>query len=170
MLKLHVAQSPGLVTIIQIKRPSQFIHCLSVTQWQILFSFWLSIYSSGLNVSHIYHRSWFSLPSPNPKLTHKWWHPKLTLDQCWDTTSSYFLSRYRKLLSECCDPRRMFAVTKQNSPMGKVLWYDGEFYHSHTVNNETYSLFVQVGLYSGPGGQQCTGFCSSPTLTHLKTQ
>ncbi|XP_064877540.1 alpha-N-acetylneuraminide alpha-2,8-sialyltransferase isoform X2 [Oncorhynchus nerka] len=50
---------------------------------------------------------------------------------------------FRKLLSECCDPRRMFAVTKQNSPMGKVLWYDGEFYHSHTVNNETYSLFVQ---------------------------
>lgn len=29
--------------------------------------------------------------------------------------------------------------------MGKVLWYDGEFYHSHTVNNETYPLFVQVG-------------------------
>lgn len=39
----------------------------------------------------------------------------------------------------------MFAVTKQNSPLGKVMWYDGEFYHSHTVNNETYPLFVQVG-------------------------
>lgn len=50
---------------------------------------------------------------------------------------------YRRLLTECCNPRRMFAVTKDNSPMGKVLWYDGEFYHSHTVNNETYSLFVQ---------------------------
>ncbi|XP_010885631.1 alpha-N-acetylneuraminide alpha-2,8-sialyltransferase [Esox lucius] len=50
---------------------------------------------------------------------------------------------FRKLLAECCDPRRMFAVTKQNSPMGKVLWYDGELYHSHTVNNETYSLFVK---------------------------
>ncbi|KAA8580198.1 hypothetical protein FQN60_005733 [Etheostoma spectabile] len=50
---------------------------------------------------------------------------------------------YRKLLTECCDPQRMFAVTKENSPMGKVLWYDGEFYHSHTVNNETYPLFVQ---------------------------
>lgn len=50
----------------------------------------------------------------------------------------------RKLLTECCDPRRMFAVTKENSPMGKVLWYDGEFYHSHTVNNDTYPLFVQV--------------------------
>ncbi|KAL0963039.1 hypothetical protein UPYG_G00348840 [Umbra pygmaea] len=50
---------------------------------------------------------------------------------------------FRKLLTDCCDPKRMFAVTKQNSPMGKILWYDGEFYHSHTVNNETYSLFVQ---------------------------
>lgn len=50
----------------------------------------------------------------------------------------------RKLLTECCDPPRMFAVTKQNSPLGKVMWYDGEFYHSHTVNNETYPLFVQV--------------------------
>ncbi|KAM6961743.1 alpha-N-acetylneuraminide alpha-2,8-sialyltransferase [Tautogolabrus adspersus] len=50
---------------------------------------------------------------------------------------------YRKLLTECCEPKKMFAVTKENSPMGKVLWYDGEFYHSHTVNNETYPLFVQ---------------------------
>ncbi|KAJ8007231.1 hypothetical protein DPEC_G00115380 [Dallia pectoralis] len=50
---------------------------------------------------------------------------------------------FRKLLTECCDPRKMFTVTRQNSPMGKVLWYDGEFYHSHTVNNETYSLFVK---------------------------
>ena len=39
----------------------------------------------------------------------------------------------------------MFAVTKENSPMGKVLWYDGELYHSHTVSNQTYPLFVQVG-------------------------
>lgn len=38
----------------------------------------------------------------------------------------------------------MFAVTKENSPLGKVLWYDGELYHSHTVNNDTYPLFVQV--------------------------
>lgn len=51
---------------------------------------------------------------------------------------------HRKLLTECCDPPRMFAVTKQNSPLGKVMWYDGEFYHSHTVSNETYPLFVQV--------------------------
>ncbi|XP_028811378.1 alpha-N-acetylneuraminide alpha-2,8-sialyltransferase [Denticeps clupeoides] len=50
---------------------------------------------------------------------------------------------YRNLITKCCDPKRMFAVTKENSPMGKVLWYDGEFYHSHTVNNETYPLFVQ---------------------------
>lgn len=44
----------------------------------------------------------------------------------------------------------MFAVTKMNSPLGKVLWYDGEFYHSHTVNNETYSLFVQVSTRQRP--------------------
>ncbi|KAK0133931.1 Alpha-N-acetylneuraminide alpha-2,8-sialyltransferase [Merluccius polli] len=50
---------------------------------------------------------------------------------------------YRKLLTDCCDPRRMFAVTKENSPIGKVLWYDGELYHSHTVSNDTYPLFVQ---------------------------
>lgn len=58
--------------------------------------------------------------------------------------SDILLPAHRKLLTECCDPRRMFAVTKENSPMGKVLWYDGEFYHSHTVNNDTYPLFVQV--------------------------
>lgn len=50
---------------------------------------------------------------------------------------------YRKLLSECCDPKNMFAVTKKNSPLGKVMWYDGEFYYKHTVDNHTYSLFVQ---------------------------
>ncbi|MBN3310468.1 SIA8A sialyltransferase, partial [Amia calva] len=50
---------------------------------------------------------------------------------------------FRNLLTDCCDPRKLFAVTKQNSPLGKTLWYDGEFYHSHTVNNDTYSLFVQ---------------------------
>ncbi|XP_068611426.1 alpha-N-acetylneuraminide alpha-2,8-sialyltransferase [Brachionichthys hirsutus] len=53
------------------------------------------------------------------------------------------IDSYRKLLTECCDPQRMFAVTKENSPLGKVLWYDGEFYHSHTVNNDTYPLFAQ---------------------------
>ncbi|XP_076860833.1 alpha-N-acetylneuraminide alpha-2,8-sialyltransferase [Brachyhypopomus gauderio] len=50
---------------------------------------------------------------------------------------------YRKLLADCCDPKRMFAITKENSPMGKVLWYDGEFYHYHTVNNKTFPFFVQ---------------------------
>ncbi|XP_056311471.1 alpha-N-acetylneuraminide alpha-2,8-sialyltransferase [Danio aesculapii] len=50
---------------------------------------------------------------------------------------------YRKLLTDCCNPKRMFAVTKENSPLGKVLWYDGEFYHYHTVTNETYPIFVQ---------------------------
>ncbi|XP_067345960.1 alpha-N-acetylneuraminide alpha-2,8-sialyltransferase isoform X2 [Channa argus] len=65
--------------------------------------------------------------------------------------SAFSLSR--KLLTDCCDPPRMFAVTKENSPLGKVLWYDGEFYHSRTVNNETYSLFVQ----------------DNPLQLHLKT-
>ncbi|XP_041933885.1 alpha-N-acetylneuraminide alpha-2,8-sialyltransferase [Alosa sapidissima] len=50
---------------------------------------------------------------------------------------------YRKLITECCDPRKMFALTKENSPIGKVLWYDGELYHSRTVNNDTYPLFVK---------------------------
>lgn len=67
---------------------------------------------------------------------------------------TFFLRR--KLLTECCDPPRMFAVTKQNSPLGKVMWYDGEFYHSHTVNNETFPLFVQVCGGRGPGGRS---FC-----------
>ncbi|XP_018620714.1 alpha-N-acetylneuraminide alpha-2,8-sialyltransferase-like isoform X2 [Scleropages formosus] len=49
----------------------------------------------------------------------------------------------RKLLEDCCEPRKMFALTKENSPMGKVLWYDGEFYYSHTVNKDTYQLFVK---------------------------
>lgn len=52
----------------------------------------------------------------------------------------------RKLLTECCDPKKMFAVTKENSKIGKVLWYDGELYHYHTVNNETYPLFIKVQL------------------------
>ncbi|XP_048852887.1 alpha-N-acetylneuraminide alpha-2,8-sialyltransferase-like [Brienomyrus brachyistius] len=50
---------------------------------------------------------------------------------------------FRELLKECCDPRNMFAVTKENTPLGTVLWYDGELFHWHTVNNDTYSLFIQ---------------------------
>ncbi|KAL4659531.1 alpha-N-acetylneuraminide alpha-2,8-sialyltransferase-like isoform X2 [Arapaima gigas] len=49
----------------------------------------------------------------------------------------------RKLLEDCCEPRKMFAVTQENSPMGKVLWYDGEFHHSYTVNNDTFPLFLK---------------------------
>lgn len=64
--------------------------------------------------------------------------------QTWLHIRLIISSLRRKLLTECCDPRRTFAVTKENSPLGKVLWYDGEFYYSHTVNNETYQLFVQV--------------------------
>ncbi|KAI1888011.1 hypothetical protein AGOR_G00180650 [Albula goreensis] len=44
----------------------------------------------------------------------------------------------------------MFAVTRENSPLGTVLWYDGEFYHSHTVNNDTYQLFVQESPVKAP--------------------
>ncbi|XP_016418742.1 alpha-N-acetylneuraminide alpha-2,8-sialyltransferase-like isoform X2 [Sinocyclocheilus rhinocerous] len=62
--------------------------------------------------------------------------------QIW-TRNQTGVDLYRKLLTECCDPKRMFAVTKENSPIGKVLWYDGEIYHYHTVNNETYPFFVQ---------------------------
>nr|XP_061815871.1 alpha-N-acetylneuraminide alpha-2,8-sialyltransferase-like [Nerophis lumbriciformis] len=51
---------------------------------------------------------------------------------------------YRKMLRDCCDPRRQFALTKEIAAVGKVLWYDGEFYYWHTVNNETHSLFVQT--------------------------
>uniref|UniRef100_A0A9J8A9B1 Alpha-N-acetylneuraminide alpha-2,8-sialyltransferase n=1 Tax=Cyprinus carpio carpio TaxID=630221 RepID=A0A9J8A9B1_CYPCA len=62
--------------------------------------------------------------------------------QTW-TRNQTGVDLYRMLLTECCDPKRMFAVTKENSPIGKVLWYDGEIYHYHTVNNETYPFFVQ---------------------------
>ncbi|KAK1168930.1 alpha-N-acetylneuraminide alpha-2,8-sialyltransferase-like [Acipenser oxyrinchus oxyrinchus] len=53
------------------------------------------------------------------------------------------ISIYRKLVEECCDPRNLFAVTKQNTPLGKSLWYDGELFHSLTVDNDTYSLFIK---------------------------
>ncbi|KAB5542149.1 hypothetical protein PHYPO_G00088130 [Pangasianodon hypophthalmus] len=62
--------------------------------------------------------------------------------QTW-TKNQTGIDLYRKLLSECCDPKRTFALTKENSQIGKVLWYDGELYHYHTVNNDTYPLFVQ---------------------------
>ncbi|RMC02768.1 hypothetical protein DUI87_19958 [Hirundo rustica rustica] len=51
---------------------------------------------------------------------------------------------FRKLLEECCDPGQLFAMTKMNSPMGKNLWFDGEFLYSVTIDNATYSLFPQV--------------------------
>ncbi|XP_039617532.1 alpha-N-acetylneuraminide alpha-2,8-sialyltransferase [Polypterus senegalus] len=50
---------------------------------------------------------------------------------------------FRKQLEECCDPKNLFAVTKQNTPLGSTLWYDGEFFHSLSVNNDTYSLFIK---------------------------
>ncbi|KAL4660208.1 alpha-N-acetylneuraminide alpha-2,8-sialyltransferase-like [Arapaima gigas] len=53
------------------------------------------------------------------------------------------IRQYRETLQMCCDPKNMFAVTKGNSPIGKILWYDGELYHFHKVNNETFPLFVK---------------------------
>ena len=47
-------------------------------------------------------------------------------------------------MEDCCDPAHLFAMTKMNSPMGKSLWYDGEFLYSFTIDNSTYSLFPQV--------------------------
>ncbi|XP_034074729.1 alpha-N-acetylneuraminide alpha-2,8-sialyltransferase isoform X1 [Gymnodraco acuticeps] len=79
------------------------------------------------------------------------------------------IDHYRKLLTECCEPRKMFAVTKENSPMGKVLWYDGEFYHSRTVNNETYPLFVQVEFQSAVTNQvNHLALQMQQVLSHLK--
>lgn len=57
---------------------------------------------------------------------------------------SLLLAFARKLLEECCDPGQLFAMTKLNSPMGKNLWFDGEFLYSFTIDNATYSLFPQV--------------------------
>ncbi|XP_074977819.1 alpha-N-acetylneuraminide alpha-2,8-sialyltransferase isoform X1 [Caretta caretta] len=51
---------------------------------------------------------------------------------------------FRKQLEDCCDPSQLFAMTKQNSPLGKNLWFDGEFLHSVTIDNATYSLFPQA--------------------------
>uniref|UniRef100_A0A3B3XH47 Alpha-N-acetylneuraminide alpha-2,8-sialyltransferase n=1 Tax=Poecilia mexicana TaxID=48701 RepID=A0A3B3XH47_9TELE len=67
----------------------------------------------------------------------------LGLGEAWKKNQTG-IDLYRNLLTECCNPRWMFSVTKENAPIGKVLWYDGEYYYSHTVNNETYSIFVQT--------------------------
>ncbi|XP_002187265.4 alpha-N-acetylneuraminide alpha-2,8-sialyltransferase [Taeniopygia guttata] len=57
---------------------------------------------------------------------------------------------FRKLLVECCDPGQLFAMTKTNSPMGKNLWFDGEFLYSVTIDNATYSLFPQATPFQLP--------------------
>lgn len=63
--------------------------------------------------------------------------------------SLFFFNFYvsRKLLEDCCDPGQLFVMTKLNSPMGKNLWFDGEFLYSFTIDNTTYSLFPQVGSF-----------------------
>ncbi|XP_026508094.1 alpha-N-acetylneuraminide alpha-2,8-sialyltransferase [Terrapene carolina triunguis] len=57
---------------------------------------------------------------------------------------------FRKQLEDCCDPGQLFAMTKQNSPLGKNLWFDGEFLHSVTIDNATYSLFPQATPFQLP--------------------
>ncbi|XP_065598553.1 alpha-N-acetylneuraminide alpha-2,8-sialyltransferase [Cyrtonyx montezumae] len=57
---------------------------------------------------------------------------------------------FRKLLEDCCDPGQLFAMTKLNSPMGKNLWFDGEFLYSFTIDNTTYSLFPQATPFQLP--------------------
>ncbi|XP_014815030.1 PREDICTED: alpha-N-acetylneuraminide alpha-2,8-sialyltransferase-like [Calidris pugnax] len=41
-------------------------------------------------------------------------------------------------------------MTKLNSPMGKNLWFDGEFLYSFTIDNATYSLFPQATPFQLP--------------------
>ncbi|XP_003503205.1 alpha-N-acetylneuraminide alpha-2,8-sialyltransferase [Cricetulus griseus] len=57
---------------------------------------------------------------------------------------------FRKQMEDCCDPAHLFAMTKMNSPMGKSLWYDGEFLYSFTIDNSTYSLFPQETPFQLP--------------------
>ncbi|XP_069484551.1 alpha-N-acetylneuraminide alpha-2,8-sialyltransferase [Ambystoma mexicanum] len=51
------------------------------------------------------------------------------------------VTQFRSLLEDCCDPGHLLAMTKQNSPLGKKLWFDGEFLYSLTIDNATQSLF-----------------------------
>lgn len=57
---------------------------------------------------------------------------------------------FRKQMEDCCNPAYLFAMTKVNSPMGKSLWYDGEFLYSLTIDNSTYSLFPQATPFQLP--------------------
>nr|XP_048288555.1 alpha-N-acetylneuraminide alpha-2,8-sialyltransferase isoform X2 [Myodes glareolus] len=57
---------------------------------------------------------------------------------------------FRKQMEDCCDPAHLFAMTKMNSPMGKSLWYDGEFLYSFTIDNSTFSLFPQATPFQLP--------------------
>ncbi|XP_078530208.1 alpha-N-acetylneuraminide alpha-2,8-sialyltransferase [Lissotriton helveticus] len=59
-------------------------------------------------------------------------------------------SQFRSLLQNCCDPGHFFALTKQNTPVGKNLWFDGEFFHSVTIDNSTHSLFPQETPFKLP--------------------
>ncbi|XP_048355497.1 alpha-N-acetylneuraminide alpha-2,8-sialyltransferase [Sphaerodactylus townsendi] len=41
-------------------------------------------------------------------------------------------------------------MTKQNSPVGKNLWFDGEFLYSLTIDNKTFSLFPKATPFRLP--------------------
>ncbi|XP_015271953.1 PREDICTED: alpha-N-acetylneuraminide alpha-2,8-sialyltransferase [Gekko japonicus] len=56
----------------------------------------------------------------------------------------------KKLLEDCCDPGQFFAMTKENSPVGKNLWFDGEFLYSFTIDNKTFSLFPKATPFQLP--------------------
>ncbi|KAG8438545.1 hypothetical protein GDO86_004927 [Hymenochirus boettgeri] len=60
------------------------------------------------------------------------------------------LDSIRKQLDDCCDPVRLFSVTKQNTPLGENMWFDGEFLYSLTIDNAVYNLFPQDTPFKHP--------------------
>ncbi|XP_039342532.1 alpha-N-acetylneuraminide alpha-2,8-sialyltransferase isoform X2 [Mauremys reevesii] len=70
-------------------------------------------------------------------------------DSCSDSKEREQMNELKQL-EDCCDPGQLFAMTKQNSPLGKNLWFDGEFLHSVTIDNATYSLFPQATPFQLP--------------------
>ncbi|KAJ8381485.1 hypothetical protein SKAU_G00022630 [Synaphobranchus kaupii] len=73
----------------------------------------------------------------------------LQLGQAWKKNVTG-LRLYRELLKECCYPQKMFAVTRENAPLGTILWYDGEIFYFRTVSNDTYPLFVEEPPLKAP--------------------
>lgn len=73
----------------------------------------------------------------------------LQLGQAWKKNQTG-VRLYRELLNGCCKPHKMFAVTRENTPLGTVLWYDGEIFYFRTISNDTYPLFVQTSPLKEP--------------------